>query len=212
MTKNWRKKHSWNFFPSFLNKNCNLLLPRLSLKDVQATVEAFSPQKRTSSTSKMKFMYIFFYLCGPVLPSWIQSGEGSGSKTLVFPRVPLRSSIYTLYLQASGQLVKEWKKKSLYGNFCKKPDIFAWKLFDGTKPPHILCMSASESSFKHKQFDSDCQACCGPDRVGIQTKFLIRISTRTKQKQRRNTVAETDTVPYGTHYSHSTVFQIWMRI
>ncbi len=44
------KKYSWFF--SFLIKNFNFLF----LTDVQATEQAFSPQKRTSSTSKMKFL------------------------------------------------------------------------------------------------------------------------------------------------------------
>jgi hypothetical protein len=37
-----------------LIKNCKFSYPWDSLKDVQATGEAFSPQKRTSSTSKNK--------------------------------------------------------------------------------------------------------------------------------------------------------------
>jgi hypothetical protein len=36
---------------------------------VQATGEDFSLQKRTSSTSKMKFL-TFFYVLGSILPSW----------------------------------------------------------------------------------------------------------------------------------------------
>ncbi len=43
------KKYSWNFFDQKL---------QLSIKDVQAT-EAFSPQKRTSSTKKIKFINFF---------------------------------------------------------------------------------------------------------------------------------------------------------
>jgi hypothetical protein len=46
---------------SFLIKNCH----------VQAMGEAFSPQKRTSSTLKMKFIN-FLYIYGSVLPSWIR--------------------------------------------------------------------------------------------------------------------------------------------
>ncbi len=33
-------------------KNCNLVIPQAFIKDAEATGEAFSPQKRTSSTSK----------------------------------------------------------------------------------------------------------------------------------------------------------------
>ncbi len=40
------------------------------MEDVQAIGEAFSPQKRTSSTSKREIS--FFYFCGSFLPSWIR--------------------------------------------------------------------------------------------------------------------------------------------
>jgi hypothetical protein len=53
------------FFISFLYK-------KLLFTYVQATGEAFSPQKRTSSTSKIKFIN-FFYVCGSFLPSCIRS-------------------------------------------------------------------------------------------------------------------------------------------
>jgi hypothetical protein len=51
MTKNWKK------FPAekkniFWILKCNLSIPYASIKDFQATEEAFSSQKRTSSTSK----------------------------------------------------------------------------------------------------------------------------------------------------------------
>jgi hypothetical protein len=39
--------------------------PWASIKDVQATGEAFSPQKGTSCT------VTFFHFCGSLLPSWI---------------------------------------------------------------------------------------------------------------------------------------------
>ncbi len=42
--------------------------PYASIKDAQATGEAFSPQKRTSSTSNHEN----FYFLGPFLPSWIR--------------------------------------------------------------------------------------------------------------------------------------------
>jgi hypothetical protein len=40
--------------------------------DAQDTGEAFSPQKRTSSTSRHENSVIFFYFCGSFLPSWIR--------------------------------------------------------------------------------------------------------------------------------------------
>jgi hypothetical protein len=45
--------------------------PYASIKDVQATGEACSPQKRTSSTSKMKFINFFLSFVGHLL-SWIR--------------------------------------------------------------------------------------------------------------------------------------------
>ncbi len=41
------------------------------IKDVKATGEAFAHQKRTKSTSKMKFIN-FFYVCGLCFPFWIR--------------------------------------------------------------------------------------------------------------------------------------------
>ncbi len=54
-----------------------IYLSHVSLKDVQATGEAFSHQKRTSSTSKMKYINFFYFIghfCSP------GSGSGSGSR------------------------------------------------------------------------------------------------------------------------------------
>jgi hypothetical protein len=45
-------------------------MPRRSVKDVQATGETFSSQKRTSSTSKN--LLTVFYVWGSFLPSWIR--------------------------------------------------------------------------------------------------------------------------------------------
>ncbi len=42
--------------------------PLAAIKDVQATCEAFIPQKRTSSTSKLAFLHF----CGSFCPSWIR--------------------------------------------------------------------------------------------------------------------------------------------
>jgi hypothetical protein len=67
MTINWKKIKLEIFF-SF--KNCNLLILGLH-KGVQATGEAFSPQKRTSSTSKDEiycflFFWVIFALLDPI--------------------------------------------------------------------------------------------------------------------------------------------------
>ncbi len=103
MTYNWKKFIAGNLFSIFLIKNCNLLIyPWASIKDAQATGEAVSPQKRTSSTLKHENsgffsifvghfcppgsgsgsaniqyfktwkFWIFFYFCGSFLPSWIR--------------------------------------------------------------------------------------------------------------------------------------------
>ena len=69
-----------------------------NLKDAQATGEAFSPQKRTSSTSKHENSVLFSIFVGKFLPSWIRirnlnadpdpanqinaGPSGSGSETL----------------------------------------------------------------------------------------------------------------------------------
>ncbi len=54
----------------FLIKKCNLLIPRPSPKDAQATGEAFSPQMRTStSTSKHENSLLFSIVVGHFCPS-----------------------------------------------------------------------------------------------------------------------------------------------
>ncbi len=60
--------------------------PQASIKDVQATEEAFSLQKRTSSTSKPEMSKKIFYFCGSFLLSWIRipdPGSGYGSTDLI---------------------------------------------------------------------------------------------------------------------------------
>jgi hypothetical protein len=47
--------------------------PYASIKDVQVKKEAFSYQKRASSTSKYEISK-FFYFCGSFLPFWIWIG------------------------------------------------------------------------------------------------------------------------------------------
>ncbi len=70
--KNYSCKKIWYFFYQILQFT-------YSIKDVQAAWEAFSPQKRTSSTSKHEissnfflFLWVIFLL---FLPSWIHSPD-----------------------------------------------------------------------------------------------------------------------------------------
>ncbi len=49
----WREKNTAEKnFQAFLTKKLQFTYPQAIIKDVQATGEALSPQKRTSSTSK----------------------------------------------------------------------------------------------------------------------------------------------------------------
>jgi hypothetical protein len=45
-----RKIYSWKFNFYFLDQKLQFTNPKATIKDAQATGEAFSPQKRTSST------------------------------------------------------------------------------------------------------------------------------------------------------------------
>ncbi len=66
------KKYKWKYFLFlFLIKNCN---PQASIKDVQNTGEAFSPQKRTSRTSKYEIYSLLSIFVGYFCPP----GSGSG--------------------------------------------------------------------------------------------------------------------------------------
>ncbi len=67
------KKYSWKKNLIFVWSKNNFLIhiPQASIKDIQATREAFSHQKRTSTTYEMKFMN-FLYFCGSFLPSLIR--------------------------------------------------------------------------------------------------------------------------------------------
>jgi hypothetical protein len=75
VTKNWREK-------IYCRK-------KDSIKDVQATGEAFCPQKRTSSTSKNENALIFYLFLGNFCPPGSESGSSnsiqcrSGSEALL---------------------------------------------------------------------------------------------------------------------------------
>jgi hypothetical protein len=49
-------------------KNCNLLIPQASIKDVQAAGEVFSPQRKHLALEKLNFLHF----CGSFRPSLIQ--------------------------------------------------------------------------------------------------------------------------------------------
>jgi hypothetical protein len=69
-----------------------LTYPEAFIKDAKATGEAFSPQKRTSSTVKREFLYLFSIFVGHFCP------PGSGSETLiVIPLYGCRSFPRHLY-------------------------------------------------------------------------------------------------------------------
>ncbi len=109
--------YSFKTIDIFLIKNCNV--PYLSLgfykgrpllSSVHATGEPFSPQKRTSSTSKHDFFLLFFYFCVSFLPSWIRIRfqirihwpdwiripSGSGSETLL--TIPILLALFSFFL------------------------------------------------------------------------------------------------------------------
>jgi hypothetical protein len=75
MTKSLKKftaeKKNYIFFFDQKLKFTLYLSLGLHLKDVQVTEEAFSPQKRTSSTSKHEIS-LFFLLFGSFLLSWMR--------------------------------------------------------------------------------------------------------------------------------------------
>ncbi len=68
--RKYKKIYSCKTFYIFWIENWNFTYPYSSIKDAKTTGEAFSPQKRTSGTSKHEGT--FFYICGSFLPSWIR--------------------------------------------------------------------------------------------------------------------------------------------
>ena len=58
-------------------------VPYASIKDAQATGETFSPQKRTSSTSKHENSLLFSIYVVNFSPPGSGSGSGSGTTTMV---------------------------------------------------------------------------------------------------------------------------------
>jgi hypothetical protein len=68
-----KKIYSWKFNFYFLDQKLQFTYPYASIKDAQATGEAFSLQKRTSSTSKHENSLLFSIFVGHFCP------PGSGS-------------------------------------------------------------------------------------------------------------------------------------
>ncbi len=86
-------KKSYNWTKLFWDQKLQSTYPKASIKHVQAIEEAFSPQKRTSSTSKRKFLNFSIFVgnfCPPGSgssfrihrPNWVWIQSGSGSETL----------------------------------------------------------------------------------------------------------------------------------
>jgi hypothetical protein len=72
MTKNLKKLKAEKICLYFLDQKLQFTYPHASIKDAQATGEAFRPQKRTSSNSKDEIPLPFSFFCGSFLPSWIR--------------------------------------------------------------------------------------------------------------------------------------------
>ncbi len=68
-----KKNYSWKFNFYFLDQRLPFTYSYASMKHAQATEEAFSPQKRKSSTSKHKNSVLFSIFVGHFCP------PGSGS-------------------------------------------------------------------------------------------------------------------------------------
>jgi hypothetical protein len=81
-----KKKNTAEYFYIFLfKKKLQFTYPEAALQDVQAGAEAFSPQKRTSSTSKNEIFYLFLWILFALIDPDrdLQSGSGSQPKTLL---------------------------------------------------------------------------------------------------------------------------------
>ncbi len=80
------KIYSWKFNFDFLDQKLLFTYPQASIKDTQATGEAFSPQKRTSSTSKHKnsvhFSIYMGHFCPPVVSS--RQSDSNADRIRVF--------------------------------------------------------------------------------------------------------------------------------
>jgi hypothetical protein len=68
MTKNLKEFTAVKLFLIFFGSKLQFTYPWASIKDTQATEEAFSPQKRTSSTSKHENSLLFSIFVGHFCP------------------------------------------------------------------------------------------------------------------------------------------------
>jgi hypothetical protein len=79
MTKNERKKIQPKKVKYFFDQKLQFTYPYASIKDVKATGEAFSPQKKPSSTSRHEISKLFSIFVGQICPHESGSKSGSGS-------------------------------------------------------------------------------------------------------------------------------------
>ncbi len=101
----------------FFFKNCNFFYPQAPKKDVQATGEVFIPQKRTSNTSKVRFVHFWVILVPPdpdpiripsADPNPAEQNEcGSGSTTLDSWRWILKREICNSTAVLNNDLVSQ---------------------------------------------------------------------------------------------------------
>jgi hypothetical protein len=78
---------------------------------VKATAEVLSPQKRTSTLRKMKFL-IFFYFCGSFLPSWIRIRITNPELLTWLNPDPIRIHIRIRNTDCTSLEVQKWARKS----------------------------------------------------------------------------------------------------
>ncbi len=128
MTKNWKKILQKNL--NFFYQKLQFTHPKVSINDVQATGEAFSPQKRTSSTSKREICYFFPIFIGHFCPP----GFGSGLRIRIQPLWP---HWIRIRIQNTGYFVRWWDhtvgihKDKLLGLW--KLIMACWFYFDNHK-------------------------------------------------------------------------------
>jgi hypothetical protein len=79
-----KKTNNYKFNFCFLDQKLQFTYPLASIKDSQATGEAFSPQKRTSSNSKDENSVLFSIFWGNFCP------PGSGSGSAICMRIRIR--------------------------------------------------------------------------------------------------------------------------
>jgi hypothetical protein len=110
LTKNWKKCTAEKKTKFFLHQKLQLTYPWASIKDVQVTKEAFSSQKRTSSTSKHQIFYFFSTFVGHFCPPGFRSEStdliesGSNPDPKPWPPSPRNQSWKGGEPQAGAQL------------------------------------------------------------------------------------------------------------